>query len=148
MKKTVNLTKEGKLALEQELAELIAERPAVTERIATARAFGDLSENEEYSSARAEQKRAETRIQEIQEILKNAKTIRATSKDKVVIGTTVTIELAGKTHDYIIVGPVEADPLNGKISDASPLGRAIMGLKNNETFTMPNGNQGKIISIS
>lgn len=148
MKKTVNLTKEGKLALEQELAELIAERPAVTERIATARAFGDLSENEEYSSARAEQKRAETRIQEIQEILKNAKTIRATSKDRVSIGATVTIELANKTHDYTIVGPVEADPLNGKISDVSPLGRSIIGLKSGETFTMPNGNQGKIISIS
>ena len=148
MKKTVNLTKEGKLALEQELAELIAERPAITERIATARAFGDLSENEEYSSARAEQKRAETRIQEIQEILKNAKTIRATSKDRASIGTTVTIELANKTHDYTIVGPVEADPLNGKISDVSPLGRAIIGLKSGETFTMPNGNQGKIISIS
>ena len=148
MKKTVNLTKEGKLALEQELAELIAERPAVTERIATARAFGDLSENEEYSSARAEQKRAETRIQEIQEILKNAKTIRATSKDRASIGATVTIELANKTHDYTIVGPVEADPLNGKISDVSPLGRAIIGLKSGETFTMPNGNQGKIISIS
>lgn len=148
MKKTVNLTKEGKLALEQELAELIAERPAITERIATARAFGDLSENEEYSSARAEQKRAETRIQEIQEILKNAKTIRATSKDRASIGATVTIELANKTHDYTIVGPVEADPLNGKISDVSPLGRAIIGLKSGETFTMPNGNQGKIISIS
>lgn len=148
MKKTVNLTKEGKFALEQELAELIAERPAITERIATARAFGDLSENEEYSSARAEQKRAETRIQEIQEILKNAKTIRATSKDRASIGATVTIELANKTHDYTIVGPVEADPLNGKISDVSPLGRAIIGLKSGETFTMPNGNQGKIISIS
>ena len=148
MKKTVNLTKEGKLALEQELAELIAEKPAITERIATARAFGDLSENEEYSSARAEQKRAETRIQEIQEILKNAKTIRATSKDRASIGATVTIELANKTHDYTIVGPVEADPLNGKISDVSPLGRAIIGLKSGETFTMPNGNQGKIISIS
>ena len=148
MKKTVNLTKEGKLALQQELAELIAERPAITERIATARAFGDLSENEEYSSARAEQKRAETRIQEIEELLKNAKTIRAASKDKVAIGTTVTIKLAGKTNNYTIVGPIEADPLNGKISDASPLGRAILGLKSGENFTMPNGNQGEIIAIN
>lgn len=148
MKKTVNLTKEGKLVLQQELAELIAERPAITERIATARAFGDLSENEEYSSARAEQKRAETRIQEIEELLKNAKTIRAASKDKAAIGTTVTIKLAGKTNNYTIVGPIEADPLNGKISDASPLGRAILGLKSGENFTMPNGNQGEIIAIN
>ena len=72
IKKSISLTAEGKKELEDELAELIANRPAITERIATARAFGDLSENEEYSSARNEQKVAEGRILEIQEILKNA----------------------------------------------------------------------------
>ena len=70
MKKSINITEEGRTALQKELAELISERPAISERIATARAFGDLSENEEYSSARAEQKRAETRILEIEDILK------------------------------------------------------------------------------
>ena len=70
MKKTVNLTPAGKAELEQELAELIAQRPAIAERIATARAFGDLSENQEYTDARAEQKTVENRIIEIQEILK------------------------------------------------------------------------------
>jgi len=62
MKKTVNLTKQGKIDLENELKELVAQRPAIAERIATARSFGDLSENEEYSSARAEQKTVENRI--------------------------------------------------------------------------------------
>jgi len=72
IKKSVSLTAEGKKELEEELDELIKNRPAVAERIATARAFGDLSENEEYSSARNEQKVAEGRILEIQDILKNA----------------------------------------------------------------------------
>ena len=71
MKKAITLTKDGKTALEAELKELIDGRAAITEKIATARAFGDLSENEEYSSARAEQKLAENRILEIQDILKN-----------------------------------------------------------------------------
>ena len=83
IKKTVSLTAEGKKELEKELDELIKNRPAITERIATARAFGDLSENEEYSSARNEQKIAESRILEIQELLKNAKIIRNGKKDKV-----------------------------------------------------------------
>ena len=76
MKKTVSLTKDGKLELEKELNDLISQRPAIAERIATARAFGDLSENEEYSSARAEQKQVENRILEIEDILKSAKIIK------------------------------------------------------------------------
>ena len=66
MKKTVNLTAAGKADLEKELADLIAQRPAIAERIATARAFGDLSENQEYTDARAEQKNVENRIIEIE----------------------------------------------------------------------------------
>ena len=70
IKKRINLTAEGKKELEAELEELIKSRPVIAEKIATARAFGDLSENEEYSSARNEQKIAESRILEIQELLK------------------------------------------------------------------------------
>ena len=73
IKKSISLTSEGKKELEEELKALIKERPAIAERIATARSFGDLSENEEYSSARNEQKIAETRILEIQDILKKQK---------------------------------------------------------------------------
>ena len=76
-KKSIDLTIEGKKELEKELETLIAERPAITEKIATARAFGDLSENEDYSAARNEQKIAESRIAEIEDILKNAKIIRS-----------------------------------------------------------------------
>lgn len=131
--KTVNLTKEGKAKLEEELQALKAERPAIAERIATARAFGDLSENEEYSSARSEQKVAENRIQEIEEILKNAKIIRAKAGGKVGIGSTVKVKVGSKKQDFTIVGPVEANPLEGKISNESPIGKVLLGLKVGET---------------
>lgn len=148
MKKTVSLTKAGKAELEQELEELIAQRPAITERIATARAFGDLSENEEYSSARAEQKQVENRILEIENILKSAKLIRNASHDKVTMGATVTVTISGKKNTYSVVGAVEADPLSGKISDVSPIGKALMGKKVGESFELPNGTKGKIKEIN
>lgn len=147
MKKTVSLTKDGKAELEKELEELIGQRPAIAERIATARAFGDLSENEEYSSARAEQKQVENRILEIEEILKSAKIIRNASHDKVSMGATVTVSISGKKNTYSVVGAVEADPLNGRISDVSPIGKALMGKKVGDSFELPNGNNGKITEI-
>lgn len=148
MKRVINLTKEGKAELEQELAELVAERPAIAERIATARSFGDLSENEEYSSARAEQKTVENRILEIEDILKNAKVIRNVAHDKVVMGATVTVSLGGKKQTYAIVSPVEADPLDGKVSNESPIGKALFGKSAGDKFSMPNGTEGKIVEIS
>lgn len=134
MKKTINLTKAGKAELEKELAELIAQRPAIAERIATARAFGDLSENQEYTDARSEQKLVENRIMELEETLKNAVLIRARKTDKVAIGTTVTITLGGKKFVYTVVGPVEANPLEGKISHESPIGKELLGRKVDDTF--------------
>lgn len=146
IKKSISLTVEGKKELEKELEELINNRPAITERIATARAFGDLSENEEYSSARNEQKIAEGRILEIQEILKNAKIIRAGKKDSVVLGATVILDMGGKKTEYILVGPTEANPLEGKISNESPIGKALLGHKAGESFEF-NGKKVKIIEI-
>ncbi len=146
MKKTINLTKAGYAELEKELAELISERPAIAERIATARAFGDLSENQEYTDARAEQKNVENRILEIQETLKNAVLIKARKSDKVAIGTTVTIDMAGNKFTYTVVGPVEANPLEGKISHESPIGKALLGRKAGEEFEF-NGKKVKIKTI-
>lgn len=149
MKKTVSLTKQGKADLEKELEELIARRPSIAERLQTARAFGDLSENQEYTDARSEQKTVESRILEIEDILKNAKVIRVSGNRKTVgVGATVKIRLAGKTTTYSVVGPVEADPLNGKISDESPIGRALAGKRVDDAFELPNGNKGKILEIS
>ena len=148
MKKTVNLTPAGKAELEQELAELIAQRPAIAERIATARAFGDLSENQEYTDARTEQKTVENRIIEIQEILKNASIIKAPKKgDKIAIGASVVIDMDGKEFTYTLVGPVEANPLEGKISHESPLGKELMGRKADESFDF-NGKKIKLKSLA
>ena len=147
MKKTVTLTKDGKIALEKELDELIKNRPVVTEKIATAREFGDLSENEEYSAARAEQKLQESRILEIQDILKSASIIKTGSKSKVVLGATVTIKMNGKEFTYTVVGPTEADPLAGKISDQSPIGKALLGRKAGEIAEF-NGKKIEILGIA
>lgn len=146
MKKTISLTKEGKANLEAELKELIAGRPAIAEKIATARAFGDLSENEEYSSARAEQKQAENRIMEIEEILKNAKLIRSAAHSSAAIGATVVLEIGGEEKEYAIVSPIEADPLNNKISTESPIGKSLLGKKAGEEFSF-NGRSGVIKDI-
>ncbi len=146
IKKSISLTAEGKKELEKELDELIKGRPAIAERIATARAFGDLSENEEYSSARNEQKIAEGRILEIQDILKNAKVIRGGSKSSVSLGATVVLDMGGRNVEYTLVGPTEANPLEGKISNESPIGKSVMGHKAGESFDF-NGKTVKIVEI-
>lgn len=140
------MTAEGKKELEKELAELIKERPAIAERIAIARSFGDLSENEEYSSARNEQKVAEGRILEIQDILKNAKVIRGGKKTKVDLGATVSLDMGGRKVTYTLVGATEANPLEGKISNESPIGKALLGHKAGESFDF-NGKKIKVIEI-
>lgn len=147
IKKSISLTAEGKKELEKELDELIKGRPAIAERIAIARSFGDLSENEEYSSARNEQKVAESRIMEIQDILKNAKVIRGGKKTKVDLGATVTLNMNGKKVTYTVVGTTEANPLEGKISNESPIGKALLGHKTGESFEF-NDKKIKIININ
>lgn len=133
MKKSVNLTKTGKAEFEAELKDLISRRPAIAERLATARAFGDLSENQEYTDARAEQKTVESRILEIEDILKNANVIRAgASRGKVTMGSRVTVKVGNKKQTFVVVGPVEANPLEGKISNESPIGKALLGRKVDE----------------
>jgi transcription elongation factor GreA len=146
IKKNISLTAEGKKELEKELDELIKNRPAIAERIATARAFGDLSENEEYSSARNEQKLAEGRILEIQDILKNAKIIRGGKRETVALGATVVLDMGGRSVEYALVGPTEANPLEGKISNESPIGKAIFGHKAGESVDF-NGKKVKIVEI-
>lgn len=129
MNKQFRLTSAGIEELETELKSLVAERGPIAERIATAREFGDLSENAEYSSARQEQERTEARISEIEHILKNVELISAPKKKDVVeLGNTVVLK-GKKEKSFTIVGSVEADPLEGKISDESPIGQALLGKK-------------------
>jgi transcription elongation factor GreA len=129
MKKQYLLTKEGVAELEKEHAELVAERGPIAERIKTAREFGDLSENAEYSSARQEQERTESRIAEIENILQNVEIIKKPKGDsKVQLGSSVKLKSkTGATKEFQVVGTVEADPLNGRISDESPIGNALLG---------------------
>ena len=129
VKKTFHLTKEGIEELKLELDSLIAERAEIAESIRTAREFGDLSENSEYQSARAAQERNESRISEIEHILQNVELIKTPhGSAKVQLGSKVRLKSDdGTTKEFQIVGTVEADPLNGKISDESPIGKALLG---------------------
>ncbi len=131
MKKLFRLTKEGAAELEAELRTLTAKRSTIAESIKSARELGDLAENAEYQSARQEQERNEKRIAEIEHILKNTKLINTPkSDDKVLLGVTVKLKSSnGKSKEFQVVGTVEADPLNGKISDESPIGKALLGKK-------------------
>ena len=131
MKQVFNITKIGKKELEEELANLISQRKEIAEEVATARDFGDLRENSEYDAARKKQGWAESRISEIENILQNAVIIGDGEKGKVGLGNQVQLKNLenGKTVKYSIVGAVEANPLEGKISNESPIGIQLMGKK-------------------
>lgn len=133
------LTKSGIEDLEKELRELIDDvRPEVIEQIAAARAQGDLSENADYDAARNRQAEVEGRIKQIEDILANAVVIDTNTKDnRVGIGDSVVLENQdGKKVTYRIVGTIEADPLNNKISDVSPLGSKLIGHKKGDSVTV------------
>jgi len=144
MKKIYQITEEGKRELEAELDELKGRRGAIADKIAEARDFGDLSENAEYDSAREEQGLVESRIAEIEDILLNAELIKAGKSSKVNLGSKVELKTGKKTVAYSVVGPVEADPLEGKISNESPIGVALMGKKVGDSV-MINTPKGEIV---
>lgn len=151
MKKLYQITDEGKVELEAELAELKGRRGAIADKIAEARDYGDLSENAEYDAAREEQGLVESRIAEIEDILLNAELIKAGKGSKISLGSKVELKTGKKTVNYTVVGPVEADPLEGKISNESPIGVALMGKKVGDTVTIttPKGEVAyEIVSIS
>jgi transcription elongation factor GreA len=130
MKKMYRLTKSGVDELQAELDALIAKRAGIADAIKTAREQGDLSENAEYQAARAEQERNETRILELENILQSVEIIKKPKGDnKVQLGSVVKLKNDSKTKEFQVVGTVEADPLSGKISDESPIGRALLGKK-------------------
>jgi len=131
MKKQYHLTPEGLAELKAELAELVSRRSEIAEEIASARSQGDLAENAEYHEAKEEQGRNEGRIEEIENILANSEVIETPKDDnKVRLGSKVELKSEdNKVKEFQIVGTVEADPLNGKISDESPIGQALLGKK-------------------
>ena len=136
MKKLFQITTEGKKELEVELDQLKARRGDIADKIAEARDYGDLSENAEYDAAREEQGLVESRIAEIEDILMNAELIKGGSKTKVSLGSIVELKTGKKSVTYTVVGPVEANPLEGKISNESPIGEALFGKKVGDTATI------------
>lgn len=126
----VLLTEEGLKRLKEEYDELVGfKRKEVTEKIARAREFGDLSENSEYDSARDEQSFTEGRIMELEEILSHSKLIEKSGKNIVGIGSKVRVQTDGNIDEFVIVSSVEANPTEGKISNESPVGKALLGTK-------------------
>lgn len=152
MNKNFKLTKDGADELRTELDVLLADRPNVADRIKTAREFGDLSENAEYSSARQDQEKAESRIAEIEEILENLEIIeKPKNTDIVELGNEVELKNKEGTKKFTIVGSVQANPLEGKISNESPIGMALLGKKlgdDVEIVTPAATNKYTIASIS
>ncbi len=141
MKKLFQITAEGKKELESELTELKGRRGEIAEKIAAARDYGDLSENAEYDAAREERGLVESRIAEIEDIILNAEIIKASKKSTIGLGSKVELKNGSKTVNYHVVGPVEANPIEGRISNESPIGAALMDKKVGDTFsvTTPKG---------
>ena len=136
MNKKYQITDSGRKELERELDELKSRRGEIAEKIAEARSFGDLSENAEYDAAREEQGLLETRVIEIEDILQHASIIKAADATVVGLGSAVELKNSDRTVTYTVVGPVEADPMEGKISDESPIGQALMGKKVGDEVTI------------
>lgn len=152
--KTVYLTEKGLQEIKDELEYLKMEkRPEVIKALKEARALGDLSENAEYDAARGEQAVVEARIKELEVMIEKAEVISAVDTNVVSIGTKVKIEYVddGEIEEYSIVGSKEADPFANKISNESPIAKAIMGLKVGSVVSVdsPNGKYDvKIVEIS
>ena len=150
------VTPDGLKKLEDELEYLkTTKRAEVKERLKIARSYGDLSENSEYEAAKDEQGMIESRIIMLENQLRNAVLIREEDRVQgvVTLGSTVTIQEVpdGEEETYTIVGPAEADPLEGRISNESPIGQALLGKQSGEKVNVPAPSgeiQFKIISVS
>ena len=152
MEKEYPMTKAGKEKLEQELEYLkTVKRKEVVERIQIARSFGDLSENSEYDAAKDEQAFVESRIQMLENMIRNAKIIEEDLEktDIVSLGRTVTfIELPdGEEESYTIVGSAEADPFEGKISNDSPIAKSLIGRRVGEEVTVHTPGGDMVVKI-
>ena len=147
------VTEEGLNELKKELEDLsVNVRPEVINAIKEARALGDLSENAEYHAAKDKQSVVEARIRELEYLIENAIVIKEGDSSEVRIGSTVEIKYIddGEVEEYKIVGSTEADPFENKISNSSPIAKAIIGKKVNDIASVesPNGSYDvQIVSI-
>lgn len=147
------MTSEGFLKLESELNELkLVKRPQVIEAIKDARAQGDLSENADYDAARNDQAELEARIKELEYLIEHAVIIEENKDGSVCVGSTVVISYVDddETEEYKIVGSLEADPFENRISNESPIGKALINKKVGDIVSVesPNGSYDvKILEI-
>ena len=150
MPKEIILTEDGREDLIAELEQLeTVKRAEVGERIKNAREFGDITENSEYDDAKNEQAWVESRIAEINHILSNATVVEAPKRsNKVAIGNKVTVKIAGGAErQFTIVGVAEADAAQGKISNESPMGAALLGAHKGDEV-IAEGPTGKEIKLT
>ena len=156
MAKAIKMTEDGLKKLEEELELLKTKgRAEIAEKIKTARGYGDLSENSEYDEAKNEQAKIEARIVEIEAMLKNAEIISDIKGAPKIVKVGAKVKVLdidlNQEYEYHIVGSTESDPLNDKISDESPVGRALIGKKSGQEAVVeaPSGEiKLKILSIS
>ena len=157
MAQEIKMSASGLKAMQDELEYLkTVRRKELAEEIKEARSHGDLSENSEYDEAKNTQGLVENRITELEQMVKNAVIIDESelSVDSVSVGTHVSIKMIGddEAEEYDIVGRTEADPINGKISDESPVGHALLGkavpsLNQSAKNTRPNGSMNGLLMI-
>jgi transcription elongation factor GreA len=141
MEEKVHVTADGLAALKAEYDDLVNNRrPAIIQTVALAREEGDLRENSGYHAARHDQTMIEGRIRQLEDMLKRVEVIDANAAAKsggfVRLGSTVTIEIDGEEETYTIVGSVESNPLEGRISDKSPWGQALLGSRVGQTVNI------------
>jgi len=152
--KEIYLTEEGLEEIKKELEYLkLEKRPEIITALKEARAQGDLSENAEYDAARNDQAQVEAKIRELEAMVEKAVIIKEINRDVVSLGTKVTIEYVddNEQEEYSIVGSKEADPFANKISNESPIAKAIMGAKVGAVVSVdsPNGKYDvKIVAIA
>jgi transcription elongation factor GreA len=152
MTKKIQFTSAGFENIKNELKELNeTKKQKAIDRLQKARAMGDLSENSEYTAAKEDLGFIEGRVRELEEIIKNAEVIeKASDENTVEIGSNLVLEVNGKKDTYTIVGEFEANPLEKRLSQTSPIGKALLGKKKGETVSIdvPAGTmQYKILDI-
>lgn len=152
MAEPIPITKEGLERLKSELDQLVTvRRPEIIKAIAAAREEGDLRENAGYDAARHDQAMTERRIREIEDRIRRATIIDPSKATSVQVGTTVKIEIDGEEEEYTIVGAVEAKPAQGKISNESPIGKALLGRKKGDVVdirTPTSVLQARVVSVN
>ncbi len=143
----IELTKDGLEKIKQEYESLLSERPLVLEDLKKARELGDLSENGYYKASRAKLSFIDNRVFRLKTIIKNARVVEPQSISTVSLGNTVEIKGTGQIVTYTLVSKYEADPSKGKISNMSPVGRAILGKRAGDFVTLktPDGEKSFII---